>query len=155
MEELGQVRGGEVMDGFECKEKDFVVDTVSDGEPVELLEDRCNVVGGWRVCDDACSRVLDQLEFMEGFLWETEEEGVAIIQTGGDEAVYEDGSGLGGKRGAETVDVTEMEVGGADGVINVGSEGKGAVKDDTQTLDLRGGGDGRAVNTDGKIVDFG
>lgn len=49
-------------------EEDFV-----DQESVELLKDRGDGVGGG-FGDDASSRGLDQLEFIEGFWWESEKE---------------------------------------------------------------------------------
>ena len=39
-----EVGRGEVVDGHECEQEEFVVDTVSYGEPVELLEDRGDVM---------------------------------------------------------------------------------------------------------------
>ena len=50
---VGKVRGGEVVDGFECVEQDFVLDVVCDGEPVELLQDGSDVMGGWSPRNDA------------------------------------------------------------------------------------------------------
>ncbi|KAK7909417.1 hypothetical protein WMY93_014101 [Mugilogobius chulae] len=44
---------------------------------------------------------------MESFLWETKQKGVAVIQVGSDEAVYEYGSGLWSEGGPETMDVAE------------------------------------------------
>ncbi|XP_023283321.1 ephrin type-B receptor 2-like [Seriola lalandi dorsalis] len=60
-------------------------------EPVELLEDRSDVVDGGGTSNDTGSCVLDQLKFMEGFKREAEEERVTVIQTGSDEAVDKDG----------------------------------------------------------------
>lgn len=51
---------------------------------------------------------------------ETEEEGIAIVQAGSDKRVYQDCSGVGSERRAEAVDVSEVEVGGPDGVVDVG-----------------------------------
>lgn len=34
------------MDGFECQQEDFKLDTELDREPVELLEDRSDVMSG-------------------------------------------------------------------------------------------------------------
>ena len=44
VQEVRQVGRGEVVDGHECEQEEFVVDTVSYGEPVELLEDRGDVM---------------------------------------------------------------------------------------------------------------
>lgn len=61
---------------------------------------------------------------MEGFLGETKEERIAIINTGGDKAVHKNRGGVGGEGGAEAIYVTEMEVGSAGGDIDVGFEGE-------------------------------
>ena len=42
-------------------------------EPVELLEDRSDVVDGGGPSDDTGSLILDQLKFMEGFVREAKE----------------------------------------------------------------------------------
>ena len=104
---------------------------------MELLQDGGDVVGRRGFGDDTGSGVVDQLKFMERRVRETEEEGVAVIQTGGDETVDEDGGGVGGEGGAETIDVAEVEIGSASGKADVGFKRKRTVKDDTQTLDLR------------------
>ena len=56
--------------------------------------------------DDTCSGVLNQLKLMERLVRETEEERVAIIKTGGDEAVDKDGGGVGSEGGTESIDIT-------------------------------------------------
>lgn len=53
VDEVRQVWRGEVMDSFVCEEYDFVMYAVCDREPVELLQDRCDVVMGGCVCDNA------------------------------------------------------------------------------------------------------
>ena len=68
------------------------------------------------------------------------EERIAVVQTGGDEAVNKDGGGVGGEGGAESVDVAEMEICSAGNGVDVRVEGKCAIEDDTQALYLRGGG---------------
>lgn len=52
----------------------------------------------------------------------------------------QDGSGVGGEGGTEMVHATEVEVGRWSDVVDVGLKGQCAIEDDTQTLDLRGGG---------------
>ena len=47
--------------------------------------------------DDTGSSVLDQLEFMEEFVRETKEEGIAVIQAGSDKSVNQDCSRVGGE----------------------------------------------------------
>lgn len=104
--------------------------------------------------DDAGSSVLNQLEFMEEMIREAKQERVAVVQTGGDKAIYKYGSGMWSEGGTEAADVTEVKVGRAGDVVDVGGEGESAVEDDTQTLYLRGGGDGGTVNGYGEVMDF-
>ena len=68
---------------------------------------------------------------------EAEEERIAVVQTGGDEAVNKDGGAVGGEGGAESVDVAEMEKCSAGNGVDVRVEGKCAIEDDTQALYLR------------------
>ena len=55
MEEIRQVRGGEVVDGLICKQEDFELYAVLNREPVELLEDRSDVMDGGGSGNDAGS----------------------------------------------------------------------------------------------------
>ena len=41
-----EVAGGLVVEGFVSNEEDFEVDSLTDGEPVEVLEDGSDVVSG-------------------------------------------------------------------------------------------------------------
>lgn len=50
---------------------------------------------------------------------EAEEERVAVVQAGSDEAVNKDGGSLGGKGGTETIDVSKMEIGRPGYVVDV------------------------------------
>jgi hypothetical protein len=61
---------------------------------------------------------------MEGFLGETKEERVTVINTGGDKAMYKNRGGVGGEGGTEAIYVTKMEVGSAGGDVDMGFEGK-------------------------------
>ena len=63
---------------------------------------------------------------------EAEEERIAVVQMGGDEAVNKDGGGVGGEGGAESVDVAEMEICSAGNGVDVRVEGMCAIEDDTQ-----------------------
>ena len=54
---------------------------------------------------------------MEGFLGETEEERVAIVQPRSDQTVNKDGSGVRGERGPETVNIAVVEISSAGDVI--------------------------------------
>ena len=51
------------MEGFVSKEEDFKLDALGNREPVEILEDRGNVVTGVGVGEEAGSRVWDVLKF--------------------------------------------------------------------------------------------
>ena len=53
--------------------------------------------------DDPSSRVLDQLELMEGFLRETKEERITVVNAGGNKTVYKDGGRVGGEGGKKTI----------------------------------------------------
>ena len=71
---------------------------------------------------------------MEGFLGETKEERITIVDTGGDKAMNKNRGGVGGEGGTEAIYVTKMEVGSAGGDVDMGFEGEWAIEDDTQTL---------------------
>ncbi len=62
------------------------------------------------------------------------------------------GCGVWSERRAETRDVAKVEVGRTGDVVDVGVERKGAVEDDTQTLDLRGGEDGGVIDRNCETV---
>lgn len=51
---------------------------------MKLLKDGGDVMVGGRPGDDAGCRVLEKLQFLEGFIGETKEERVTIIDPGGD-----------------------------------------------------------------------
>ena len=93
------------MEGFEGEEQNLEVDAGFDREPVKLLKDRGDVINGGGSGDDACGRVLDQLEFADGLEGETEEEGVTVIDAGSDQGVNKDGCATGCEGWAEAVDV--------------------------------------------------
>ena len=42
---------------------------VFDGKPVELLQDRCDVAAGGGSADETGGAALDQLKFVDGFVW--------------------------------------------------------------------------------------
>jgi len=54
--------------GFECQE-DFKVDKDVDWEPVKFLKDSGDMLRRRGSGDDADSTVLDQLNFIEKFVW--------------------------------------------------------------------------------------
>lgn len=65
MKELRQIRRGKVLDGFECKQKDFEVYAKFHRKPVELLQNRGDMVNEGGSGDNSSCSVLNQLEFME------------------------------------------------------------------------------------------
>jgi len=62
---------------------------------VELLKNWGDVLSlyGWCVSNDTCSRILNKLEFMEGFLRQTIQERITIIDSGSDKAMHKNSSG--------------------------------------------------------------
>ena len=46
VEQVSEVGGGQVMEGFECQQEDFELDAMGDGEPVEVFKDGGDVVTG-------------------------------------------------------------------------------------------------------------
>lgn len=75
------------MKSFESDEKDFELDALSDREPVEILKDRGNVITGTGVCQEAGSRVLDVLQFLESFCRCTIKNAIAVVDSGCDESM--------------------------------------------------------------------
>ena len=61
MEQVSEVGRGLVMEGFVCEEEDFKLNTLWNWEPVEVLEDRSDVMTGRGVGKQTCNRVLDVL----------------------------------------------------------------------------------------------
>ena len=61
MNEVGEVWGGEVVNGLEGMEEDLIVNAVFNGEPVELMENWGDVMDDRGFGDDASRCVLDQL----------------------------------------------------------------------------------------------
>ncbi len=54
----------------------------------------------------------------------------------------------------ETVDVSKVKVSRPSNSINMGGEREGAIVDDTQTLNLKGGGDEGIINGNREILRF-
>ena len=67
VEQVGEVRGGLIIEGFVREEKDFVLYPLWDRKPVEVLKNRGDVISGAGVGEQASSRVLDVLEFVQDF----------------------------------------------------------------------------------------
>lgn len=75
------------MKSFECKEKDFELDALSDREPMEILKDRGDVFTGTGVCQEAGSRVLDVLQFLESICRCTVKNTIAVVDSGCNEGM--------------------------------------------------------------------
>lgn len=60
-EEVRQVTGGQVVEGFQGEEQHFEVDALFNEEPVEGPENWSDAFAGPGVGEEADSRVLDQL----------------------------------------------------------------------------------------------
>ena len=69
VEQVGEVAGGLVVKGFVSEKKEFKVNALWDGEPVEILEDGGDVVTGAGVSEQTCGGVLDVLDFIKDFGW--------------------------------------------------------------------------------------
>ena len=94
------------MHGFKGMGEDFEDGSEFDREPVELLENGGNVVKRGGSSDDAGCWVLDRLKFMKVFMGDTKRKWVAVIKTGGDEAVNQEGSGVTGEKEAKAINVS-------------------------------------------------
>ena len=55
------------MEGFESEKEDFELNALRDREPVDILEDRGDVVSGAGLGAKTCGSFLGVLEFIEEF----------------------------------------------------------------------------------------
>ena len=60
-EQVSEVGRGLVMESFVCEEEDFKLNILWNWEPVEVLDDRSDVITGEGLGKQTCSRVLDVL----------------------------------------------------------------------------------------------
>ena len=77
-QEVGEVWGCQVVECFVGDEECFEVDSLFDGQPVEIMEDWGDVLSGAGAGEEAGGRVLDILEFIEGFGGDAMENAVAV-----------------------------------------------------------------------------
>ena len=61
VEQVGEVGGGLVVEGFMGEKEEFKLNALANGEPVEVLEDRGDVITGAGVSEKAGGGVLDVL----------------------------------------------------------------------------------------------
>ena len=69
------------------KQTDFVLDAFCDWKPVEVTEDGCNVSVFGHPRQDPGGGVLHVLKLLEAFCWDPDEEGIAVVQPGGDKGM--------------------------------------------------------------------
>ena len=124
VEQICEVGGGLVMEGFVSEEKEFELDALWDREPVEVLEDRGDVVTGTGMGEQTGSRVLNVLEFIEDFGWWAVENAVAVVNSGSDESVDESFGSREGEWWAETSNIFEVGKGSPGDVVDVVFEGE-------------------------------
>ncbi|MEQ2211533.1 hypothetical protein XENOCAPTIV_005342 [Xenoophorus captivus] len=67
VEQIGEVAWGSVMEGFVGEKEDFEINSLGDTEPVELLQNWGDVVTGAGLGEQASSRILYVLGFIEDF----------------------------------------------------------------------------------------
>lgn len=65
--EVREVGGGQVMQSFVGDEEEFEFNWLRNGEPVEVLKDRGDMVSGAGAGEKSGGRVLDVLQFLEDF----------------------------------------------------------------------------------------
>ena len=109
-EEVRQIGGGQTVESFVCEQECFEGYAGFDGEPMEREEDRGDVVTGSGMGEEAGSRILNHLKSMEGAGGDADEEGVTIVQTGGDEGMNEGFSSRGGEAVSDFCNVAEVKV---------------------------------------------
>lgn len=80
MEQVGDVGEGQVVESSEGEQSYLGGDVVRDGGPVQLVECRSDVEGGGACGDDPSCSNLDDLEFADGFEWQTGEKRTAVIK---------------------------------------------------------------------------
>ncbi len=75
------------MKGLVGEEEDFVHDMGLDWEPMEMDENRGDVLPGLGASENPGSRVLDILEPVQGFAGNPKQDPIAVVEVGGDEGV--------------------------------------------------------------------
>ena len=65
---LMQIRGLAIHDGLENEKRNFILNPLSDREPVEIFENWSNVLILWSLCDGPRKRILYTLEFLDVLL---------------------------------------------------------------------------------------
>lgn len=84
------------MDGLKGDEQNLGIDAVFAREPMKLLLDRSYVINSGGSGDDVSSRVLDQVQFMEGLEREPKERGFTVINAECEQVVNMNGGAFGG-----------------------------------------------------------
>lgn len=81
VEEVREIGGGQVVEGFKGGEQQFKFYPLFDWEPVEVLEDRGDVISGAGMSEQTGSRVLDVLKFVENFGGYAVEDAIAVVES--------------------------------------------------------------------------
>jgi len=89
--------GGPIMEGFVSEEKDFVLDSLWDGEPVKVLENRGDVITGVGLGKQQSSGWI-----YLGFWMMCHKDTIVIVNPGGDEGMDQSFSSRWGEWWAET-----------------------------------------------------
>lgn len=79
VEEVREIGGGQVVESFKCDEQQFEFYALFYWEPVEVLEDRSDVISFARVSEQSGSRVLYVLQFVENFGGCAVEDAIAVV----------------------------------------------------------------------------
>lgn len=88
------------------EQRDFIVNSVMNGKPVEGAENGCDVFMFSHPHQDPGSAVLNMLELLKALARNPDEECVAVVEPGGDKGVDQLFCVLEGKEWAELGDIS-------------------------------------------------
>ena len=152
VEQIDKVGWCLVVEGFVSEEEYFELNLLSDGKPVEFLEDVGDVVTGADVGEQAGSRVLDVLKFIEDFGRCAEEDAGAVVNSGSDEGVDQSFCSREGEWWTETGYVFEVEESSFGDLIYVLLKREIVVKNDSEVVTVWGRGEGGVVYSEAEVV---
>ena len=95
--------------GLVYEHEDFEMNAELNRKPVKLIEDRCYVLPRSGMGEEPSCRVLDVLQSVYRFGWETSKKGIAVIKSGGDKSMDEGLCRGEVERGAEFGDGFKMK----------------------------------------------
>ena len=120
-----------------------------DWEPVKFTENGGDMVKFAGPSDEFCSGILDRLQFADFTIWQSGQNAIAIIKTGRYEGVDDGLGSLEGEMFSNASNTSNVEVGRFTNSVDVGLEGEGVVKDNTQVPGRRSRVDINRTNLDG------